>query len=35
LIGRAAMAVWDTEEIFHLANVEVGHAPSSDLPSRA
>src|SRR5208282_4698629 len=27
LIGRAAMAVWDTEKIFHLASVEVGYAP--------
>ena len=30
LIGRAAIAVGDTEEIFHLVNVKVGHAPSFD-----
>ena len=35
LIGRAAITVWDTEEIFHLASVEVGYAPSSDFPCRA
>jgi hypothetical protein len=35
LIGRAARAVWDTEKLFHLASVEVGHAPSANLPRRA
>src|SRR5580693_9937325 len=27
LIGGAAMAVWDTEQILHLAHVKVGYAP--------
>src|ERR1700730_8046770 len=27
LIGRAAVAVWNMEEAFHVADVEVGHAP--------
>ena len=31
LIGRAAMTVRNTEEVFHLAYVEVGYAPSSNL----
>jgi hypothetical protein len=31
LIGRAAMAFWNTEEIFRVANLEVGHAPSANL----
>ena len=35
LIGGAAMAVWNAEEIFHLANVEIGYAPSANLPRRA
>ena len=30
--GRTAIAVGDTEEIFHLVNVKVGHAPSFDFP---
>src|SRR5258708_17883210 len=25
LVGRAALAVWNTEQIFHLARVEVGY----------
>ena len=32
LIGRAAITVWDTEESFHLAYVEVRDAPRSDFP---
>src|SRR5437899_12966826 len=35
LIGCAAMAVWNTEQIFHLANVEVGYTPSANLSRRA
>src|SRR6516162_5522931 len=34
LIGRAAMALWNTEEIFHVADLEVGHAPGAYLPAR-
>src|ERR1039458_5403855 len=34
LIGGAAMAVWNAEQIFHLANVEIGYAPSANLPRR-
>src|SRR2546421_53082 len=29
------MAVWNTEQIFHLANVEVGYTPSANLSRRA
>src|SRR5215475_13059630 len=32
LIGRAAIALWDTEQIFHLAHGEVRHAPGTYLP---
>ena len=35
LIGRAAIAVGDTEESFHLVNIKVGHAPGFDFPRRA
>ena len=35
LVGGAAMAVWNAEEIFHLTNVEIGHPPSANLPRRA
>ena len=35
LIGGAAMTIWNAEQIFHLANVEIGYAPSSNLPRRA
>ena len=35
LIGCAAMAVWNTEQIFHLAAVEVGYTPSANLSRRA
>src|SRR6516164_4688837 len=35
LIGRAAIAVWNMEELFHVADTEVGHAPGSNLPRRA
>src|SRR5438046_8993148 len=35
LIGCAAMAVWNTKQIFHLANVEVGYTPSANLSRRA
>src|ERR1700752_1977875 len=34
LIGRAAIAVWNTEEVFHVTDLEVGHAPGTDLPRR-
>src|SRR5882672_8891676 len=35
LIGCASMAVWNTEQLFHLVNVEVGDAPSANLFRRA
>ena len=35
LVGRAAVAVWHTEELFHVEDREVGHAPSANLPLRA
>ena len=35
LVGGAATAVWDAEQIFHLANVEIGYAPSANIPRRA
>src|SRR5207248_5745315 len=35
LIGCASMAVWNTEQLFHLANVEVGDAPGANLSRRA
>ena len=35
LISGAAMPVWNAEEIFHLANVEIGYAPGANLPGRA
>jgi len=34
LISCAAMTVWNTEQIFHLANVEIGYTPSADLLRR-
>ena len=34
-IRRASITVWDTEESFHLASVEVGHALSWNFPRRA
>jgi len=34
LIGRATIAAWNTEEIFHLGDCEVGYAPSADLAHR-
>jgi hypothetical protein len=35
LIGRAAVAMWNMEEVFHVADFEVGHAPGANLPRRA
>src|SRR5215471_8940134 len=35
LIGRTAIALWNTEQIFHLGNCEVGHAPGTNLASCA
>ena len=35
LVGRAAMAIWNTEQIFHLIRVEVGHTPSANLSRHA
>ena len=35
LIGRAAIALWNTEQIFHLGDGEVGHAPGTNLASCA
>ena len=33
LISRAAIAFWNTEQIFHVADLEVGHTPGAN-PSR-
>src|SRR5215470_10312827 len=35
LVGCAAVAVWHTEKLFHIANPEVGHAPGAYLFLRA
>src|SRR5215469_1317695 len=35
LIGRAAIAVWNTEKVFHVIDLEVGHAPGANLRRRA
>src|SRR5215470_11029286 len=35
LICRAAIAVWNTEQVFQLADLEVGHAPGANPPCRA
>src|SRR5207248_4954350 len=35
LISRAAIAFWNPEQIFHVADLKIGHAPSADLPCRA
>ena len=35
LIGRAAIAVWNFEEFFHVVDAEVRHAPGANLPRRA
>ena len=34
LIGRAAIAVWNMEEVFHVADLEVGHTPGPNLARR-
>src|SRR3954453_17218108 len=34
LIGRAAIAARNAEQGFHVADLEVGHAPGADLPRR-
>ena len=35
LIGRViAIAVWNTEKVFHVADFEVGHAPGANRPRR-
>src|SRR5262245_6047858 len=34
LIGRAAIALWNLEQFFHVADFEVGYAPGADLPCR-
>jgi hypothetical protein len=34
LIGRAAIAVWSAKESLHITDVEVGHAPSTNLARR-
>src|SRR6266851_3505221 len=35
LIGRTPIAMRNTEKIFHVTELEVGHAPGADLPRRA
>src|SRR5215813_10733711 len=35
LICRAAIALWNTEQVFQVADLEVGHAPGANLPCRA
>src|SRR5262249_19239291 len=34
LISRTAIAFWNTEQVFHVADLEVGHAPGANLPCR-
>src|SRR5205085_5491229 len=31
LVGRAAVAAWNMEELFHVADFEIGNAPSANL----
>src|ERR1700733_1173792 len=35
LVGRAAMTVWNLEQIFHLLRVEVGYTPGANFSCRA
>ena len=35
LISRAAIALWNTEQVFQVADLEVGHAPSANFPCQA
>src|SRR5437764_6182120 len=35
LISRAAIAAWNTEQVFHVTDLKVGHAPSANLARRA
>ena len=35
LIGRATMPIRNTEEIFHVADLKVGHAPGTNFPRGA
>src|SRR5690349_4221825 len=35
LIGRTAIAVWNMEEFFHIADTEVRNSPGLNLPRRA
>src|SRR5262245_12427953 len=35
LISRAAIALWNTEEIFHVSDLEIGDAPRANLSRRA
>jgi hypothetical protein len=35
LVSRAAIALWNPEQIFHIADGEVGHPPRTNLSRRA
>src|SRR5712672_2399125 len=35
LISRAAIALFNTEQIFHVADLEIGHAPGANLALQA
>src|SRR3974377_1780267 len=35
LISRTAMAIWNTEELFYVTDLEVGHTPSTNFLCRA
>src|SRR5262249_246021 len=34
LIGRTPIAMWDTEQGFHILQLEIGHAPRANLSLR-
>src|SRR3974390_323397 len=34
LISRTAITLWKMEQAFHVANLEIGHAPGANFPSR-
>src|SRR5438132_14407044 len=35
LISRAAIALWNMEQVFQIADLEIGHPPGANLPCRA
>src|SRR5438046_10752423 len=34
LVSRTEIAVWNTEKVFHIVDLKVGHAPGANLPRR-